>query len=382
MEIKEAVAAIDEKMASYKEQVKAEYAAIDAKHEATVKQLNEDAVKNGESLAELKAKVDEMNASNGRLKESINAQAFAGNRQLEMKAEIADILTQNFDKIKSQTPFNATKTVGNMLLSANLTGTSKISYVENPILRSFFNPHLYDMFRIIPTETGNVTFPRGNAVVGEGSFTAQTEGSSKAQVDYDVTMVNTAVPFVAGYARVSRQMLQDLPFLQGYLSQSLIEDWNRIVDGRYMATITASATGGSTSSTGSAPRIIDYIAQLNKLGFGVADTILTTHAVWAEVLNTLPSNGSYSVPGGIVIGANGETRIAGIPLVAHSQIPTGKIYVMNRGAFATAQASGLSVRSTETNEDDFIKNLVTYRCEARVELLSFQPTAAIYGSAS
>jgi hypothetical protein len=88
------------------------------------------------------------------------------------------------------------------------------------------------------------------------------------------------------------------------------------------------------------------------------------------------------VPGGITIGANGETRIAGIPLIPHQAIPTGRIHVLNRQAFAIAQASGLQVRSTETDQDDFIKNLVTYRCEARVALLSFQPTAAIYGSAS
>jgi hypothetical protein len=84
----------------------------------------------------------------------------------------------------------------------------------------------------------------------------------------------------------------------------------------------------------------------------------------------------------VVIGPNGETRLLGIPLVPHAQIPTGKIYIMNTAAFAIAQASGLAVRSTEFNEDDFIKNLVTYRCEARLGLLSFQPAAAIYGSAS
>jgi hypothetical protein len=55
---------------------------------------------------------------------------------------------------------------------------------------------------------------------------------------------------------------------------------------------------------------------------------------------------------------------------------------MNTNAFAIAQASGLAVRSTEFDQDDFVKNVVTYRAEARVALLSFQPTAAIYGSAS
>jgi HK97 family phage major capsid protein len=381
MEVKDMVQALDPKFGEIKAQVAAEVAAIDKKHEAAVAQLNEDAQKKGETLVELKEKVNSLIATNGKLKASIEAEAFV-DRQRTMKGALVDMVTENFDAISNMKPFTAQKVVGTMTLGNNLTGTSQISYVENPILRTFFNPHLYDVFRIIPTATGNVTFPRGNAAIGEGSFGTQTEGNAKAQVDYDVTMVNTALNFIAGYARVSRQMLQDLPFLQAYLSTSLLEDWNRTVNNSFMATITASATAGSTSATPVAERVVDYIAQHLALGLGQPNLILTTHAVWASILKTVPSNGSYSVPGGVIIGPSGETRIVGIPLVPHSQIPTGKIYVMNTAAFAIAQASGLAVRSTEFNEDDFIKNLVTYRCEARLGLLSFQPTAAVYGSAS
>jgi HK97 family phage major capsid protein len=381
MEVKDIVAALDPKIAEIKNQVAADVAALDSKHAATVAQLNEDAQKKGETLAELREKVNGLISSNGKLKNAIEADAFA-DRQKSMKGMLNDIVAENFDAIKSETPFNSAKTVGTMTLGNNLTGTSQISYTDNPILRSFYNPHLYDVFRIIPTATGNVTFPRGNTAIGEGSFGTQTEGNAKAQVDYDVTMVNTSLSFIAGYAKVSRQMLQDLPFLQAYLSQSLLEDWNRAVNNSFMSTITASATAGSTSATPVAERVIDYTAQHLALGLGQPNLILTTHAVWASILKTQPTNGSYGVPGGITIGANGETRIIGIPVVPHSQIVSGKIYVMNTNAFAIAQASGLAVRSTEFDQDDFVKNLVTYRAEARVGLLSFQPTAAIYGSAS
>jgi HK97 family phage major capsid protein len=381
MEVKDIVAALDPKIAEIKNQVAADVAALDSKHAATVAQLNEDSQKKGETLAELREKVNGLISSNGKIKSAIEADAFA-DRQKSMRNLLVDIVSENFDAIKNERQFNSMKDVATMTLGNNLTGTSQVSYVDNPILRSFFNPHLYDVFRIIPTATGNVTFPRGNAAIGEGSFGTQTEGNSKAQVDYDVTMVNTSVPFIAGFAKVSRQMLQDLPFLQAYLSQSLLEDWNRRVNNSFMSTITASATAGSTSATPVAERVVDYTAQHLALGLGQPNLILTTHAVWASILKTQPTNGSYGVPGGITIGANGETRIIGIPVVPHSQIVSGKIYVMNTNAFAIAQASGLAVRSTEFDQDDFVKNVVTYRAEARVALLSFQPTAAIYGSAS
>lgn len=360
--------------------IKAEIKGIDAKLEAQVKQLNEDAVKKGESLGELSEKVNKVLAEGNRLKAGIE-DSFKKDwsRQDHLKSAVQEVIAENFDKIKAEAPFMSTKDVANMTLGTHLTGTSQISYVPNSILRSFYNPHLYDVFRIIPTGTGNVTFPRGNSPVGEGSFGAQTEGNAKTQVDYDVTMVNVSVPFIAGYAKVSRQMLQDLPFLQAYLSQSLVEDFNRAVNTRFLNTIASGSTALSSSGSNVAEKMIDGIAQHGDLGLGQANIILTTHAYWASLMKTLPSNGSYSTPGGISIGVNGETRIAGVPVVPHSQVTSSKFYVLNTDAFGIAQASGLSVRSTETDQDDFIRNLVTYRAEARIELLSFQPKSAVYG---
>jgi HK97 family phage major capsid protein len=359
--------------------IKSEIKSVDAKLAADIAQLNEDAQKKNESIGELSAKVKEMSASANRLKSGLESSAKKDwSNSDKFKSAIYDIVAENFDKIKSETPFQSTKDVADMTLSNNLTGTSQISYVPSNLLRSFYNPHLYDVFRIIPTATGNVTFPRGNSTVGEGSFGAQTEGLSKSQVDYDVTMVNVAVPFIAGFCKVSRQMLQDLPFLQAYLSQSLVEDWNRAVNTRFLNTIASGSTALSSSATVNAEKMIDGVAQHMALGLGMPNLILTTHASWANLMKTKPSD--YSVPGGVTIGANGETRIVGIPVVPHSQVTPSRFYVINTEAFGIAQASALSVRSTEFDDKDFQKNLITYRAEARIELLSFQPTAAVYGT--
>ena len=359
--------------------IKSEIKSVDAKLAADIAQLNEDAQKKNQTIGELSDKVKEFAAAANRLKSGVeNSAKKDWTNSDKFKSAIYEIVAENFDKIKSETPFQSTKDVADMTLSNNLTGTSQISYVPSNLLRSFYNPHLYDVFRIIPTATGNVTFPRGNSPVGEGSFGAQTEGNSKAQVDYDVTMVNVAVPFIAGFTKVSRQMLQDLPFLQAYLSQSLVEDWNRAVNTRFLNTIASGSTALSTSATVNAEKMIDGIAQHMDLGLGMPNVILTTHASWATLMKTKPSD--YSVPGGVTIGANGETRIVGIPVVPHSQVTGSRFYVINTDAFGIAQASALSVRSTEFDDKDFQKNLITYRAEARIELLSFQPKAAVYGT--
>ena len=235
-EIKEIIETLEPKIKGFKEELAADVAKLDSKLAADVAQLNEDAAKKSETLGELKAKVDALAAKNGKMVAGAIEKAGWNNSDF-MKSGVMDIVAENFESIRAEKPFSSQKIVGNMTMIDNLTGTSQVSYVQNPIMRSFFNPHLYDVFRIVPTATGNVTFPRGKSPVGEGSFGAQTEGQAKAQVDYDVEMVNVSVPFIAGYARVSRQMLQDLPFLQSYLSQSLIEDWNRAVNVRFLNSI-------------------------------------------------------------------------------------------------------------------------------------------------
>jgi hypothetical protein len=376
-EIKEIIDTLEPKIKGFKDELAADVAKLDGKFAADVAQLNEDAAKKGETIADLKAKVDALAAKNGKMAQSVQDKAGWSNSD-HLKSAVMEIVADHFEDIRSERPFkvekNAVMTLGN-----NLTGTSQISYVQNPIMRSFFSPHLYDVFRIVPTATGNVTFPRGNNPVGEGSFGAQTEGLAKPQVDYDVTMVNISVPFIAGYARVSRQMLQDLPFLQSYLSQSLIEDWNRAVNNRFLNTIATNSTALSTSETKTVGKMIAGIAQHGNLGLGMPNLILTTWAAWSTLLLTNAS-GDYSIPASVGVGPDGAIRINGIPVVPHSQVSASRFYLMNTDAFGIAQASGLQVRSTEFNEDDFIKNLITYRAEARIELLSFQPTAAVFGT--
>ena len=379
MDTKEILEALDPKLKEYKEQLGAEVSRVEKEQDAKVKQLIEDSTKSNDALAEIREKVNAAIAEGGRIKANVAEQVKSGwSHSDHLKNAVVNIVAENFDKIKAEQAFMSVKDAGVMTLGNNLTGTSQISYVPNPIMRSFYNPHLYDVFRIVPTATGNVTFPRGNSPVGEGSFGAQVEGSAKPLVDYDVTMVNTSVPFIAGYCKVSRQMLQDLPFLQSYLSQSLIEDWNQAVNTRYLNTIATNATALSTSQTVTAAKMIDGIAQHGALGLGMPNIILTTWAAWSTILLTKPSD--YSTPASVAIDANGTVRINGIPVVPHSQVTASRFYLINTDAFATAQASGLQVRSTETDQDDFIKNLVTYRAEARIELLSFQPKSAVYGT--
>jgi HK97 family phage major capsid protein len=379
--------ALASKLSEMKAEVSANTEKAAKQFEDKVAQVNEQLVKSNQSLAEARQEVLEAKAALGKIsaKEETKVATSYAEHINNIKYAIADGIAKGYEEIKAAVRNNGKgftyeldqKAVGTMTISNNLTGSVYTSYVDNPALRSYVNPHLRSVFNIIPVSTGSVSFPRGNTPVGEGSFGKQTEGSAKPAVDYDLTVVNTALSFIAGYAKVSRQMIDDLPFLQAYLQQSLIEDFQKAEDTYYLNAIAASATAGSSSGANTAEKFIDYLAQLGALNW-TANLALTTHAGWAGLLKTKGSD--YSVPGGMVIDQNGNVRIAGVPVVPHSLVTASKIYVMDTTKFAIAQQSGLSVRSTEFDQDDFIKNLITFRCEARCELLQFQPGAAVYGA--
>lgn len=386
-ELKKFEDALAAKLAEQKAEVAAETAKAQKAFESKVDEINEKMEKSNSTIAEALSQFNDAKASFGKLAakaEKKVASSYADHINI-IKSEIGAAIEKGWNEIKSAARGNGKgfnfeldmKDAGVMTLSNNLTGSAYVSYVDNPFMRAFVNPHLRSVFNIIPVSTGSVSFPRGNTPVGEGSFGKQTEGSAKANIDYDVTVVNTALSFIAGYAKVSRQMIDDLPFLQAYLQQSLIEDFQKSEDVYYLNAIASSATAGSSSGANTAEKFIDYVAQLGALDW-TPNLSLTTHAGWAGLLKTKPSD--YSIPGGVVIDNNGNVRIVGVPVVPHSLVTTGKIYVMDTTKFAIAQQSGLAVRSTEFDQDDFIKNLITFRCEARCELLQFQPKAAIYGN--
>jgi glycerate-2-kinase len=127
--------AIDGMKAEIEKAVKA----VDEKREADAKQINEDLAKKGASLIEISAKIDEVNAAATRMKGGIEAEAHRDWTPVDyFKSDVKQIIAENFDKIKAETPFMATKTVGPMIMADNLTGTSQVSYVPNSQMRSIY----------------------------------------------------------------------------------------------------------------------------------------------------------------------------------------------------------------------------------------------------
>lgn len=354
---------------------KKELEAIQTKHADEVKTLNEDMAKKGATLEEIRKEVLELKAKAGRKK---------GTQELEKKAAevIAEAFEEHYEDIrkvnKNTSPTFEVKAASNMTAATNLTGNVVATYDLAPAVRGRRKINFRDLVPVINSATGVWKFYRENVPVGQGSLAQQlTHGAPKNQLDYALTEVTVTADYLAGFVRFAKQMAQDLPFLQNFIANELVEDYKRTESGTFLPVLAAAATGSTNvgGDTVLAEQYIDYIANLMANDYN-PNAIITTATNWGTILKTKPQN--YSIPGGVQITPDGTVLFVGIPLLAQNNMATGKTLIGDFTKAALIQTEGLSVNFYEQDSDNVQRNLITAKVEARVGLAILRPDAFIY----
>ena len=266
------------------------------------------------------------------------------------------------------------KTVGNMLLSSNLSGDGVASYNQRQGLVPSQKVNFRDLIPVTQSPTGLYVTYRETGT--EGSISAQTEGSGKTQIDYDLTEVKVVSDYISGYARFSKQMMYQLPFLQGTLQRMLMRDFYKAENAAFFTAVSGGATGTTTmSATVDAERLIELSANQMKANFN-ASYILVNPSEWARLLATKPSD--YSLPGGTVIDPNGNIRIAGVPVIAVPWVTDDKALIIDNEYIERVETESLRVEFSYEDADNFTKNLVTARVECFEDINLLRTDAHIY----
>lgn len=375
MEVKDVLDALDPKMKEYKEQVANEAAKGREALEARVSEINEDLAKKGATLAEIKEAVDEVKAKAGRF-------AAAKEAAEDFQSSVSKGIKENFEAISSMRKGAGVqfKVVGDMTASANLTGGVVAQYSTTPSLRGRRRVHFRDIpgVQVIPSATGVWKYYLNNSGVGEGSFGNQTIGSAKAQIDYDFTETTVTVNTLAGFSRIARQMLRDLPFMQSFLPGELQEDYLRAEDNSFINSLMSFTNSYSFSASVLAEKFIEGIGAVMARDYEPS-AIVTTAGNWTTLLNTKPSD--YSIPGAgaMTVSPDGTVNIAGVPVVVHNGMTSGKFFIGDFSRVKIIQATGLSIQFFEQDADNVTKNLVTVRAEADVALAVLRTDWGIYG---
>ena len=280
------------------------------------------------------------------------------------------------------------KAVGNMTFAGSATG----QVVDNEYLPIL--PELEEMnrvrsiLRVAPAGSGDaIMFPRVTG--GEGAAANQTEGSAKAQIDKDIALATYPFQTIAGFARVSNQMLNNLQGLSGYLSYVLPQELYNAEDTQLL---TGSGSGVNLYGLATGAQSDANIPS----GFEVAspnywDCILASFATLsaakakatAILMNpgdvyfmaaAKGSNGQYVAP---IFWVNNITpTIFGIPITMTTAVAAGTFYAVDTNkAGMLFQRQAPSIRFSDSDSDNFTKNMVTIRVEEELAFAQFHTNA-------
>jgi Fe-S cluster biogenesis protein NfuA len=296
---------------------------------------------------------------------------------------ISNSIKDNFEAIKNVRKQNSAKidvkVVGNMTLG-NLTGDEPRVYSNTvvPVTSPIVN--FVDLLGpAISIDGGTYTFPQETG--SEGAVATQTEGSSKGQIDYDLTMQDVVTDFLAGYARYSKKMANNLPFLESFIPTALRRDYLKAENSKFN---TALASGALASTELAAShgtyieQLMTEIATLEALDNPV-NGIVVTPADWWVIQATEKSTGAgFGLPG-VVSYTNGVLYVSGIPVYKATWLAANKYYVGDWTRVKKVVAEGLSLEFSTEDSDNFTKNNITARIESQIGLAIERNTAIIYG---
>ncbi|MBN8749519.1 MAG: phage major capsid protein [Variovorax sp.] len=240
----------------------------------------------------------------------------------------------------------------------------------------------------LPTSSNAIEYTRETAFTNNAAETA--EGASKPESAVTFGLVNMPVSTVAHWIKISRQLAADNAALAAYINNRMRYGVNRKVEtqlvvgdgtapnisgmldtGNYTPHGYLSGALGSTL-----PKLVlirKIIADSWTAGYP-ADAILLGAAAWADIEIELMTTASNTVR--VSVDANGVMRLFGVPVVQAVGMPADTVLVGNFSqAYTVYNREGVTVEMSESDADNFTKNLITIRAERRLALASEVPAA-------
>jgi len=262
-----------------------------------------------------------------------------------------------------------------MTLSANLTGDSVATYNQRQAILPAQAVNFRDLVPTAQSPTGlYVTYRETGS---EGSISAQTEGSAKSQIDYDLTEVKTVNAYIAGFARFSKQMMKSLPFMETTLQRMLLRDFYKAENASFFSTVSGAATGTTTTTaTDDVEQLIQLIANQKAANY-TPSFVLVSEAQMARLVISTYNKGYYAGAGTVQITGQGLT-IWGVPVISASWVTDDKALVIDNGYLERVEVEGLNVQFFEQDSDNVQKNLITARVECYEAINLMMPASAIY----
>lgn len=217
----------------------------------------------------------------------------------------------------------------------------------------------------------------------QSSATWIGEGVVKNEGDLKYQEVSVEVKKVAGFIKISKEMLEDLAFVRNEVNTDLMETIdnqieNNLLNGNGVGSNlngiinqATAWTAGTFLNTVTSANLADVVrtavAQIETAKFMATHVILHPRDV-AKLSLSKTTAGEYTYGAFVVHPVTGDPIIAGLPIISTTWMTEGNFLVADMTKAQVRMREGMNIQ-VGYEGDDFKRNMVTILCEAR--LVSF-----------
>lgn len=324
-EIKRTVAALGDENAQLKSAIDGYEAKL--KNAVTVEQLNDE-------KAAFQKQIDDLAT---RQKKSSPATPKSFN------AEFAESMAEQTDKFATMKKGDRVefeiKAVGDMTFANNFsTADASVAFVRPGIIE--LPKRKLHIRELLPVGGmgAKSTFDYVKEIAGEGAPASAAEGATKSQFDLDLQETSVKAEWIAGFIRISRNMLDDVTGMTTFLGSRLPELLLRAEDSQLLSGTGVSpeikglmTAGNFTAASGAATidveQLVQAISQLEALDREANGILLNPADYYNIMLTKASGSGEYDLPTSIVQVQNGQLFIAGVPVFKSTAMTVDKFLV-------------------------------------------------------
>lgn len=232
---------------------------------------------------------------------------------------------------------------------------------------------------------GTGVISRGNSVllvretVTDNAAAVVAEAATKPASDIQFSTDTATLDKIATVIKVSNEMLEDEEAMRSYLDSRLATFVRQKREDTFVAQLLAQATSTGTAADVGGDNSFDAIlagsVEVLRNGGLQADAVAMSMLSWATLLAVKDDNGQYLSGGPFADTSQrlwGRYRIAITERLGDDQIVVG---AFAQGGTIWRKRGGVTVEATNSNEDDFLNNLVAIRAEERATLFLQRPAA-------
>lgn len=327
-----------------------------------------------EEVKGIQSRIDAVNESQNLLK-SLGSAVVTDGPAVET-AHAAKSIGEHFVKFREEHPSaenrviaTAFKAAGDPTVSTGLVATE---FDREPVRRVAAPLTVLDLFA--RKSVTNPVYSWNVYSSTTGSVGTTSEGATKNKLTYAYAPKTATLQKITGLIKVTEELFADAPYIVDAINQDLVDDLNANRQTQAVTTLlgtsgiqTASVTYASAVDI--ADGIIDAMATVEDSTNIPADAVLVTPAVWkilAKAKNTLNEYIKYE-------------PLNNIAIIKSADVTANHVIVgaFARGAELVSKADGVRVDSTNSNDVDFEKNLVSIRAEAREILAVKRPACFV-----